>query len=249
MRLTREALSRDERFAVKVGCPMITTLRDLSTAGAVPLRGARRLSRGEMASTPATPADALEDARASGADPGETSSAPAPRSEPSAPECSSSEEDERASFGWSPAALAEYRQYAARVDELREASRARLAETRCAYDEHNALVETNEFVRRETALLDSLFAQILDATRGARADAFSGQAVVDDRARFALEASLRRAREGVEAVLRKSTAKRAKSERVLRDAKEAAAAAEDDARREAERFDALAAALPCHSTS
>lgn len=219
----------------------------MSTAGAVPLRGARRLSRGEMASTPATPADALEDARAPGADPGETSSAPAPRSEPS---CSSSdEEDERASFGWSPAALAEYRQYAARVDELREASRARLAETRCAYDEHNALVETNEFVRRETALLDSLFAQILDATRGARADAFSGQAVVDDRARFALEASLRRAREGVEAVLRKSTAKRAKIERALRDAKEAAAAAEDDARREAERFDALAAALPCHSTS
>jgi hypothetical protein len=98
-------------------------------------------------------------------------------------------------------------------------------------------------------LLDSLFAQILDATRGARADAFSGQAVVDDRARFALEASLRRAREGVEAVLRKSTAKRAKSEGALRDAKEAAAAAEDDARREAERFDALAAALPCHSTS
>ena len=76
-----------------------------------------------MASTPATPADALEDARAPGADPGETSSAPAPWSEPSAPECSSSdEEDERASFGWSPAALAEYRQYAARVDELREAS-------------------------------------------------------------------------------------------------------------------------------
>ena len=115
-----------------------------------------------MASTPATPADALEDARAPGADPGETSSAPAPWSEPSAPECSSSdEEDERASFGWSPAALAEYRQYAARVDELREASRARLAETRCAYDEHNALVETNEFVRRETALLDSLLAGAL----------------------------------------------------------------------------------------
>ena len=42
----------------------------------------------------------------------------------------------------SPAALAEYRQYAARVDELREATRARLAETRGAYDEHNALVET-----------------------------------------------------------------------------------------------------------
>lgn len=202
-----------------------------------------------MAATPATPADALEDARAPGADPGETSSAPGPWSEPSAPECSSSdEEDERASFGWSPAALAEYRQYAARVDELREASRARLAETRCAYDEHNALVETNEFVRRETALLDSLFAQILDANRGARADAFSVQAV-DDRARFALEASLRRAREGVEAVLRKSTAKRAKSESALRDAKEAAAAAEDDARREAARFDTLAAALLCHSTS
>ena len=71
----------------------------------------------------------------------------------------------------------------------------------------------------------------------------------DDRARFALEASLRRAREGVEAVLRKSTAKRAKSESALRDAKEAAAAAEDDARREVARFDALAAALPCHSTS
>jgi hypothetical protein len=176
------------------------------------------------------------------------SGAVAPNSKTSVVKCRLFQ-DERASFGWSPAALAEYRQYAARVDELREASRARLAETRCAYDEHNALVETNEFVRRETALLDSLFAQILDATRGARADAFSGQAVVDDRARFALEASLRRAREGVEAVLRKSTAKRAKSERALRDAKEAAAAAEDDARREAERFDALAAALPCHSTS
>lgn len=207
-----------------------------------------------MASTPTdAPADAPADARAPGADPGETE-APAPSSEPSAPDVSSSDEADEPEFASphrlaSPAALAEYRQYAARVDELREASRARLAETRCAYDEHNALVETNEFVRRETALLDSLFAQILDATRGARADAFSGQAVVDDRARFALEASLRRAREGVEAVLRKSTAKRAKSERVLRDAKEAAAAAEDDARREAERFDALAAALPCHSTS
>ena len=205
-----------------------------------------------MASTPATPADALEDARAPGADPGETSSAPAPRSEPSAPECSSSEEDERASFGWSPAALAEYRQYAARVDELREATRARLAETRGAYDEHNALVETNAFVRKETALLDSLFAQILDARRRASSDGPSPESFtdetpsrcfLDDHARFALEASLRRAREGVEAVLRKSTARADEAWTRLRAAEAAAAAAEEDERRQVARRAELAEAL------
>ena len=199
-----------------------------------------------MASTPA-------DARAPGADPGETE-APAPSSEPSAPDVSSSDEADEPEFASphrlaSPAALAEYRQYAARVDELREATRARLAETRGAYDEHNALVETNEFVRKETALLDSLFAQILDARRrassaGPSPESFTDETPpLDDHARFALEASLRRAREGVEAVLRKSTARADDVRTRLRAAEAAAAAAEEDERRQVERRAELAEAL------
>ena len=210
-----------------------------------------------MASTPTdAPADAPADARAPGADPGETE-APAPSSEPSAPDVSSSDEADEPEFASphrlaSPAALAEYRQYAARVDELREASRARLAETRCAYDEHNALVETNEFVRKETALLDSLFAQILDARRRASSagpspesftDETPSRCFLDDHARFALEASLRRAREGVEAVLRKSTARADEARTRLRAAEAAAAAAEEDERRQVARRAELAEAL------
>jgi len=216
-------------------------------------RRARR--RGEMASTPTdAPADAPADARAPGADPGETE-APAPSSEPSAPDVSSSDEADEPEFASphrlaSPAALAEYRQYATRVDELREATRARLAETRGAYDEHNALVETNEFVRKETALLDSLFAQILDARRREERipesftdEASSNRGFLDDHARFALEASLRRAREGVEAVLRKSTARADDARTRLRAAEAAAAAAEEDERRQIARRAELAEAL------
>ena len=216
-------------------------------------RRARR--RGEMASTPTdAPADAPADARAPGADPGETE-APAPSSEPSAPDVSSSDEADEPEFASphrlaSPAALAEYRQYATRVDELREATRARLAETRGAYDEHNALVETNEFVRKETALLDSLFAQILDARRREERipesftdEASSNRGFLDDHARFALEASLRRAREGVEAVLRKSTARADDIRNRLRAAEAAAAAAEEDERRQVARRAELAEAL------
>ena len=207
-----------------------------------------------MASTPTdAPADAPADARAPGADPGETE-APAPSSEPSAPDVSSSDEADEPEFASphrlaSPAALAEYRQYAARVDELREATRARLAETRGAYDEHNALVETNEFVRKETALLDSLFAQILDARRrassaGPSPESFTDETPpLDDHARFALEASLRRAREGVEAVLRKSTARADEARTRLRAAEAAAAAAEEDERRQVARRAELAEAL------
>ena len=208
-----------------------------------------------MASTPTdAPADAPADARAPGADPGETE-APAPSSEPSAPDVSSSDEADEPEFASphrlaSPAALAEYRQYAARVDELREATRARLAETRGAYDEHNALVETNEFVRKETALLDSLFAQILDARRREERipesftdEASSNRGFLDDHARFALEASLRRAREGVEAVLRKSTARADDARTRLRAAEAAAAAAEEDERRQVARRAELAEAL------
>ena len=208
-----------------------------------------------MASTPTdAPADAPADARAPGADPGETE-APAPSSEPSAPDVSSSDEADEPEFASphrlaSPAALAEYRQYAARVDELREATRARLAETRGAYDEHNALVETNEFVRKETALLDSLFAQILDARRREERipESFtdetpSHRGFLDDHARFALEASLRRAREGVEAVLRKSTARADDIRNRLRAAEAAAAAAEEDERRQVARRAELAEAL------
>jgi len=208
-----------------------------------------------MASTPTdAPADAPADARAPGADPGETE-APAPSSEPSAPDVSSSDEADEPEFASphrlaSPAALAEYRQYATRVDELREATRARLAETRGAYDEHNALVETNEFVRKETALLDSLFAQILDARRREERipesftdEASSNRGFLDDHARFALEASLRRAREGVEAVLRKSTARADDARTRLRAAEAAAAAAEEDERRQIARRAELAEAL------
>jgi len=208
-----------------------------------------------MASTPTdAPADAPADARAPGADPGETE-APAPSSEPSAPDVSSSDEADEPEFASphrlaSPAALAEYRQYATRVDELREATRARLAETRGAYDEHNALVETNEFVRKETALLDSLFAQILDARRREERipesftdEASSNRGFLDDHARFALEASLRRAREGVEAVLRKSTARADDIRNRLRAAEAAAAAAEEDERRQIARRAELAEAL------
>ncbi len=214
-----------------------------------------------MASTPTdAPADAPADARAPGADPGETE-APAPSSEPSAPDVSSSDEADEPEFASphrlaSPAALAEYRQYATRVDELREATRARLAETRGAYDEHNALVETNEFVRKETALLDSLFAQILDANKrrvsssdGLSPESFTDEAssargfLLDDHARFALEASLRRAREGVEAVLRKSTARADDARTRLRAAEAAAAAAEEDERRQVARRAELAEAL------
>ena len=212
-----------------------------------------------MASTPTdAPADAPADARAPGADPGETE-APAPSSEPSAPYVSSSDEADEPEFASphrlaSPAALAEYRQYAARVDELREATRARLAETRGAYDEHNALVETNAFVRKETALLDSLFAQISDARRRASSSAgpspesFTDEALshgrfLDDHARFALEASLRRAREGVEAVLRKSTARADDVRTRLRAAEAAAAAAAADERRQVARRAELAEAL------
>ena len=212
-----------------------------------------------MASTPTdAPADAPADARAPGADPGETE-APAPSSEPSVPDVSSSDEADEPEFASphrlaSPAALAEYRQYAARVDELREATRARLAETRGAYDEHNALVETNEFVRKETALLDSLFAQILDARRRASSerhpspdesftDETPSRCFLDDHARFALEASLRRAREGVEAVLRKSTARADEARTRLRAAEAAAAAAEEDERRQVARRAELAEAL------
>jgi len=208
-----------------------------------------------MASTPTdAPADAPADARAPGADPGETE-APAPSSEPSAPDVSSSDEADEPEFASphrlaSPAALAEYRQYATRVDELREATRARLAETRGAYDEHNALVETNEFVRKETALLDSLFAQILDARRREERipesftdEASSNRGFLDDHARFALEASLRRAREGVEAVLRKSTARADDARTRLRAAEAAAAAAEEDERRQVARRAELAEAL------
>mgnify|MGYP007072010540 CR=1 FL=1 len=208
-----------------------------------------------MASTPTdAPADAPADARAPGADPGETE-APAPSSEPSAPDVSSSDEADEPEFASphrlaSPAALAEYRQYATRVDELREATRARLAETRGAYDEHNALVETNEFVRKETALLDSLFAQILDARRREERipesftdEASSNRGFLDDHARFALEASLRRAREGVEAVLRKSTARADDIRNRLRAAEAAAAAAEEDERRQVARRAELAEAL------
>ena len=205
-----------------------------------------------------TSADAPEDARGPGADPGETE-APVPSSEPSAPDVSSSDEADEPEVAAldllaSPAALAEYRQYAARVDELREATRARLAETRGAYDEHNALVETNEFVRKETALLDSLFAQILDARRRASSDGPSpdesftndetpSRCFLDDHARFALEASLRRAREGVEAVLRKSTARADEARKRLRAAEAAAAAAEEDERRQVARRAELAEAL------
>ena len=208
-----------------------------------------------MASTPTdAPADAPADARAPGADPGETE-APAPSSEPSAPDVSSSDEADEPEFASphrlaSPAALAEYRQYATRVDELREATRARLAETRGAYDEHNALAETNEFVRKETALLDSLFAQILDARRREERipesftdEASSNRGFLDDHARFALEASLRRAREGVEAVLRKSTARADDIRNRLRAAEAAAAAAEEDERRQVARRAELAEAL------
>ena len=211
-----------------------------------------------MASTPTdAPADAPADARAPGADPGETE-APAPSSEPSAPDVSSSDEADEPEFASphrlaSPAALAEYRQYAARVDELREATRARLAETRGAYDEHNALVETNAFVRKETALLDSLFAQISDARRrassaGPSPESFTDEALshgrfLDDHARFALEASLRRAREGVEAVLRKSTARADDVRTRLRAAEAAAAAAAADERRQVARRAELAEAL------
>ena len=74
-----------------------------------------------------TSADAPEDARGPGADPGETE-APVPSSEPSAPDVSSSDEADEPEVAAldllaSPAALAEYRQYAARVDELRDATR------------------------------------------------------------------------------------------------------------------------------
>ena len=193
-----------------------------------------------------TSADAPADARAPGADPGETE-APAPSSEPSAPYVSSSDEADEPEFASphrlaSPAALAEYRQYAARVDELREATRARLAETRAAYDEHNALVEANAFARKETALLDSLLTSVAETGRGVPL-AFADEPVVDDSARFALEASLRRARVGVEVVLRTSTARRDASGSRLRAAAAAAAAAEGAARRQDERRAELASEL------
>ena len=201
-----------------------------------------------MASTPTdAPADAPADARAPGADPGETE-APVPSSEPSAPDVSSSDEADEPEVAAldllaSPAALAEYRQYAARVDELRDATRARLAETRGAYDEHNALVEADAFARKETALFDSLLATIADAKRRETGGAFASEPVVDDGARFALEASLRRAREGVEAVLRTSTARRDASGSRLRAAKAAAAAADGELRRQEERRAELVAEL------
>ena len=193
-----------------------------------------------------TPVDVPEDARGVGADPGETE-APVPSSEPSASDVSSSDEADEPELASpdrlaSPVALAEYRQYAARVDELREATRARLAETRAAYDEHNALVEANAFARKETALLDSLLTSVAETGRGVPL-AFADEPVVDDSARFALEASLRRAREGVEAVLRTSTARRDASGSRLRAAKAAAAAADGELRRQEERRAELVAEL------
>ena len=193
-----------------------------------------------------TPVDVPEDARGVGADPGETE-APVPSSEPSASDVSSSDEADEPELASpdrlaSPVALAEYRQYAARVDELREATRARLAETRAAYDEHNALVEANAFARKETALLDSLLTSVAETGRGVPL-AFADEPVVDDSARFALEASLRRAREGVEVVLRTSTARRDASGSRLRAAAAAAAAADGAARRQDERRAELASEL------
>ena len=193
-----------------------------------------------------TPVDVPEDARGGGADPGETE-APVPSSEPSASDVSLSDEADEPELASpdrlaSPVALAEYRQYAARVDELREATRARLAETRAAYDEHNALVEANAFARKETALLDSLLTSVAETGRGVPL-AFADEPVVDDSARFALEASLRRAREGVEVVLRTSTARRDASGSRLRAAAAAAAAAEGAARRQDERRAELASEL------
>ena len=193
-----------------------------------------------------TPVDVPEDARGVGADPGETE-APVPSSEPSASDVSSSDEADEPELASpdrlaSPVALAEYRQYAARVDELREATRARLAETRAAYDEHNALVEANAFARKETALLDSLLTSVAETGRGVPL-AFADEPVVDDSARFALEASLRRAREGVEVVLRTSTARRDASGSRLRAAKAAAAAADGELRRQEERRAELVAEL------
>ena len=100
--------------------------------------------------------------------------------------------------------VAEFRQYAQRVDELREVARQRLVETRETYDEHNALVETREFVRKETALLDSLYVQIVENRNEADEDVFASRGRIDA-SRFALEASLRKAKISTDAVCARSS--------------------------------------------